>query len=99
MGDQGQELSGQRLHKVKHGNHYDTLVLDEISGDHLYLEHDCTDCGDKDLHGNFSLVGKRVLDNDVRMHFFEAKMPGGSEFSPFEESKDDSEPKCSSHEN
>lgn len=62
---------GRRVTKIQHGDHVDHLVHNETTGD-LHLEHDCNNCGDDDLHGTFDLMGKRKLEGDVQLHFFQS---------------------------
>jgi cation transport ATPase len=52
------DSSNQKLFKVFHHDHYDLLVHNENTGN-LHLEHDCNDCGDKDIHGKLDLVYQR----------------------------------------
>jgi len=66
----------ERRMKVQHDDHYDTLVhRDGADGNNIYLEHDCDDCGNRDIHGKLSLVSKRRLENDIKLHFFESMSP------------------------
>ena len=52
--------SQKKVFKIRHDDHMDTLVHNERTG-HITLEHDCEDCGDRDVHGKLSLVSKRTL--------------------------------------
>ena len=63
---QESQHKAQRYHNIYH---------DQTDGkEELVLEYDCADCGDNGLQGNFPLVSKRKLDNDVQVHFFEAEV-------------------------
>lgn len=59
------DSSRYNIFKVKHEDHYDTLVHNVKTGN-VTLEHDCNDCGDRDVHGALNLVSKRELKSDTQ---------------------------------
>lgn len=75
MSQNGMQIKGRRMYKVKHDDHLDYLYH-TVNGD-LHLEHPCDNCGEDDLHGKFHLIHQRNWrdedeDKDFRLHFFEA---------------------------